>query len=277
MTEKNEVSETIDAVAKLTENIPIYQDLVQPTAIEMGKNIHTVSKVVTVALAPVRGLVWGFERIEYYLSESLTKKLEKTPDSEVDAPPMNIAGPVFEAMRFTSDEVELQNMFANLLANSMDRTTRSNAHPAFVEIIKNLNSDEAKILKFISETRNSGGFTIPVVDQAAYYPKRQGVTVIHPLISSIASQADCEHTELVATYLSNLIRLGIFTVSENPLVKDGIYDQVEQLELYNSNKLDIESMQQHMDEPVNYRAVRKNITMTSFGNDLIEIAVRNKA
>lgn len=45
MTEKNEVTETINAVAKLTENIPLYKDLVQPTAIEMGKNIHTVSKV----------------------------------------------------------------------------------------------------------------------------------------------------------------------------------------------------------------------------------------
>ncbi|ENI8081898.1 TPA: DUF4393 domain-containing protein [Vibrio vulnificus] len=277
MNEKNQVSETIDAVAKLTENIPVYQDLVQPAAIEMGKNIHTVSKVVTVALAPVRGLVWGFERIESYLSQSLTKKLEKTPDSEVDVPPTNIAGPVFEAMRFTSEDAELQNMFANLLANSMDRSTKSNAHPAFVEILKNINSDEAKILKFISENRKGSGVSIPVVDQAAFYPKRNGVTVIHPLISAITYHAGCNYPELVATYLSNLIRLGVFTVSDNHLVKDGIYDQVEQLDIYHANKLDIENMQQHLNEPVNYRSLRRSISLTRFGKDLLDIAVRDKA
>ncbi|EPW5502376.1 DUF4393 domain-containing protein [Vibrio vulnificus] len=277
MNEKNQVSETIDAVAKLTENIPVYQDLVQPAAIEMGKNIHTVSKVVTVALAPVRGLVWGFERIESYLSQSLTKKLEKTPDSEVDVPPTNIAGPVFEAMRFTSEDAELQNMFANLLANSMDRSTKSNAHPAFVEILKNINSDEAKILKFISENRKGSGVSIPVVDQAAFYPKRNGVTVIHPLISAITYHAGCNYPELVATYLSNLIRLGVFTVSDNHLVKDGIYDQVEQLDIYHANKLEIENMQQHLNEPVNYRSQRRSISLTRFGKDLLDIAVRDKA
>jgi hypothetical protein len=277
MTEKNEVSETINAVAKLTENIPVYQDLVQPSAIEMGKNIHTVSKVVTVALAPVRGLVWGFDRIESYLSQSLTKKLEKTPDSDVDVPPTNIAGPVFEAMRFTSDDLELQNMFANLLANSMDRSTKSSAHPAFVEILKNINSDEAKVLKFISESRKGSGFSIPVVDQAAFYPKRKGVTVIHPLMSAITYQAGCEYPELVATYLSNLIRLGVFTISDSSLVKAGIYDQVEQLDIYHGNKLDIENMRHHLDEPVEYRALKKNISLTRFGKDLLEIAVRDKA
>ncbi|HFQ5018356.1 DUF4393 domain-containing protein [Vibrio vulnificus] len=243
----------------------------------MGKNIHTVSKVVTVALAPVRGLVWGFERIESYLSQSLTKKLEKTPDSEVDVPPTNIAGPVFEAMRFTSEDAELQNMFANLLANSMDRSTKSNAHPAFVEILKNINSDEAKILKFISENRKGSGVSIPVVDQAAFYPKRNGVTVIHPLISAITYHAGCNYPELVATYLSNLIRLGVFTVSDNHLVKDGIYDQVEQLDIYHANKLDIENMQQHLNEPVNYRSLRRSISLTRFGKDLLDIAVRDKA
>ncbi|MCU8326414.1 DUF4393 domain-containing protein [Vibrio vulnificus] len=243
----------------------------------MGKNIHTVSKVVTVALAPVRGLVWGFERIESYLSQSLTKKLEKTPDSEVDVPPTNIAGPVFEAMRFTSEDAELQNMFANLLANSMDRSTKSNAHPAFVEILKNINSDEAKILKFISENRKGSGVSIPVVDQAAFYPKRNGVTVIHPLISAITYHAGCNYPELVATYLSNLIRLGVFTVSDNHLVKDGIYDQVEQLGIYHANKLDIENMQQHLNEPVNYRSLRRSISLTRFGKDLLDIAVRDKA
>ncbi|NNN46229.1 MULTISPECIES: DUF4393 domain-containing protein [unclassified Vibrio] len=276
MSEKSEMTETIDAVSKLAEHVPIYQDLVQPTAVEMGKNLHTVSKVVTVALAPVRGLVWGFERIESYLSQSLSKKLENTPESEIVVPPTNIAGPVFEAMRFTSEQAELQNMFANLLANSMDQSTKAKAHPAFVEILKNINGDEARVLKHIALTRKGSSFTLPVIDQAAFYPQRQGTTIIHPLTSSIGYQASCKNPELTATYLNNLVRLGIFSVSENSLVREGVYDCVEQSELYQNNRLHICSMKSYLDEPLDYRALRKSISLTKFGKDLLDIAVCDK-
>ena len=55
---------------------------------------------------------------------------------------------------------ELRNMYANLLAASMLKDEKENAHPSFVEIIKQLSPDEAKLLKKISES----GDAYPLID-----------------------------------------------------------------------------------------------------------------
>jgi len=271
----SEIKETIDAVSKLTENIPIYEDLVQPTAQELGRNLHTVSKVVTVALSPVKGLVWGFERIEAYLSDSLSQKLENTAEKNIQAPPVKIAGPVFEALRFCSEEIELKEMFANLLANSMDKKTKHEAHPAFVEVLKNINGEEAKILLYIAAQNNSN-YVFPVIDQSIFFKSSSSSTIINPLTSMIASDAGCQFLEMAVTYINNLTRLGILVISDHALVKAGMYDEIEKSKLFIKNKKNIESMQQHSKDTIKHKSTKKNISLTNFGIDFINIAVRDK-
>lgn len=277
MNEDNGMKDTIDAAAGLMKAVPVYDDLLQPAAQELGKNLHTVSKVVTVALAPVRGLVWGFERIETYLGESLSRKLANTPRENIEPPPVKVAGPVFEAMRFCTEDEELKEMFSNLLANSMDKETKNRSHPAFVEVLKNLTSDEAKILNYIASFKSPNLLNVfPVIDQTASYPSRNANTVINPLTSVIATNSGCENPELVATYINNLTRLGVFGVKETPLVKSNVYDEIENSENYKKNQKYIESMDQYLEEPVEHKAIRRHVYMTSFGKDLLDIAVRNK-
>lgn len=271
------MKDTIDAAAGLMKAVPVYDDLLQPAARELGKNLHTVSKVVTVSLAPVRGLVYGFEQIEKYLRESLTRKLANTPPENIESPPVKVAGPVFEAMRFCTEDEELKEMFSNLLANSMDKETKSRAHPAFVEVLKNLSSDEAKILNYIASSQPSNIRRVfPVIDQAAFYPNSNSYAVINHLTSKIAIESDCVNPELVASYINNLTRLGVFAISDKSLVKPNAYQAIQNSDIYKKNQENIKSMQQHLDEPVNHKAIRKNVSLTSFGNDLIDIAVRNK-
>src|SRR5207249_1471573 len=71
---------------------------------------------------------------------------------------VSIAAPAVEAARFKSEEPDLQEMFANLLATAIDQRVRGRALPAFIEVLKQLTSDEAKLLKKI-ET----GLAVPIV------------------------------------------------------------------------------------------------------------------
>ena len=271
------MKDTIDAAAGLMKAVPVYHDLLQPTAKELGKNLHTVSKVVTAALAPVRGLVWGFERIETYLGESLSRKLANTRPENIEPPPVKVAGPVFEAMRFCTEDEELREMFSNLLANSMDKASKSRAHPAFVEVLKNISSDEAKILNHIADSRPSKLLRVfPVIDQMASYPSRKANTVINPLTSVIAIESSCENPELAPTYINNLTRLGVFGINELAFSDHTVYSEIENSEKYKKNQEYIESMDKYIEEPVEYESKKKNVYLTSFGNDLLEIAVRNK-
>ncbi len=126
-----------------------YNENFKPAAAELGKTATTISKSINLALLPLESVVWSFEKIRQQLSGLLAKKLENTPVEKIEPPPIHIAGPAIEAMRFSSEQPDLQEMFANLIANSMNIDTRSSTHPAFVEIIKQLSGVEATFLIFV--------------------------------------------------------------------------------------------------------------------------------
>ncbi|ENM3807683.1 hypothetical protein VCSRO184_3562 [Vibrio cholerae] len=146
----NSVSETINAVSGLVDKIPVYEDLVQPAARQAGKALETVGRTVNAALMPIRGVVWGIEKIEEFVHNSVSSKLENTPIEDIVTPRVTVAGPALEALRFTGNESTLREMYSNLLANAMDARTEKHVHPSFVEIIKQLLPQEAKLLTILS-------------------------------------------------------------------------------------------------------------------------------
>ena len=56
MSDENKVRDSIDAVTGLVKAVPVYSDLAQPAAKELGKGLVTVAKAVNIALAPVGAL-----------------------------------------------------------------------------------------------------------------------------------------------------------------------------------------------------------------------------
>lgn len=123
-----------------------YNDALHPGLSEAGK---------TIAL-PFRAINWIAEVASDYfvdkmknthkLQECVQEKLSDTPSDMLCEPPKNIAVPAIISNSYTDDD-ELRSMYANLLANSMKRDTQNQAHPSFVEVIKQLSPDEALILK----------------------------------------------------------------------------------------------------------------------------------
>jgi len=144
------VTGTIEAVAGLVKSIPIYQDALQPAAIEVGKALGTLAKTIHVALAPVSALVWGYDQAKEFISTRVAEKLKNVPAEQICTPNPMVAGPALEALKYTGHESTLSEMYANLLATSLDSTTAATAHPAFVEIIKQLTPPEAKLIELLT-------------------------------------------------------------------------------------------------------------------------------
>ena len=144
------VTGTIEAVAGLVKSIPIYQDALQPAAIEVGKALGTLAKTIHVALAPVSALVWGYDQVKEFISTRVAEKLKNIPTEQICTPNPMVAGPALEALKYTGHESTLSEMYANLLATSLDSTTAATAHPAFVEIIKQLTPPEAKLIELLT-------------------------------------------------------------------------------------------------------------------------------
>jgi len=149
--EDSNIKDVIDATTGLVKAIPIYVDLVQPAAKEIGHALGTVAKTVNLVLAPVSGVVWSYDLIRDFVTTRVSEKLKTTPLENIVSPNPVVAGPTLEALKYSGHEKILSEMYANLLANAVDVNTLDKAHPSFVEIIKQLSPMEAKLLLFLSE------------------------------------------------------------------------------------------------------------------------------
>lgn len=222
-----EVKGTIEAVTGLVKAVPVYDDLVQPAAKELGKSLETLAKAINVALYPVSGLVWGFEQIKGFLDTKLASKLKDVPPEDIIPPKPNVAGPAVEALRYTGHEESLSDMYASLLASAMDRNTADGAHPAFVEIIKQLTSDEAKLIAYFLQP-----LPFPVVKVRAESKELgQGGYDVAVNVSLFGEQAGLALPNLTPSYLDNLSRLGLIDIQPKySYINVAYYEELENSE-----------------------------------------------
>ncbi|WP_430457973.1 DUF4393 domain-containing protein [Rheinheimera sp.] len=216
------VEGTIKAVTGLVKEIPVYEDAIQPVAKEAGKALQTLGRTVNAALLPVRGLVWGIEKIEEFVQTKVTKKLSKVPVENICTPDPAVAGPALESLRYTGHKESLSELYANLLASAMDKETAKTAHPGFVEIIRNMSADEARLLEYIIKNQ-----VAPIVDIKRVLLKQEGEIKVSELVSTLSYDAGLEHRDLSASYLINLERLGLVEIPrDSHLTKADAYDRI---------------------------------------------------
>jgi len=144
------LKDIIDSTTGLVKAVPIYDDLIQPAAKEIGTALATVAKTVNLALAPVSGVIWSYETIKDFVSTKVSAKLKNVPPENIITPDPIVAGPALEALKYTAHESTLRELYANLLASALDSDTADSTHPSSVELIKQLSATEAQILNFLS-------------------------------------------------------------------------------------------------------------------------------
>lgn len=210
MTEENKIRDAADAIKGVVEAIPVYQDVVQPAAKELGTALQTVAKTLHIVLAPISALVWGYDRVKDFVSHDVAKKLEGVPVEELGEPEPHVAGPALEALRYTGYQEELRELYANLLATSIDMATATQAHPAFVEMIKQISPDEARIVRLLARR-----FATPMIDvRREEKESRLGTWVVRNF-TLLPLEANCAAINLGPIYLNNLQRLGIVELRED--------------------------------------------------------------
>lgn len=97
--------------------------------------------------------------VEKMRDETLNEATKILPEN-IQEPKLNILGPALEASKYYIEEEELRNMFAKLIASSMDKSKSSQVHPSFVEVIKQMSSKEAFLLKNLKAQNPFGRITL---------------------------------------------------------------------------------------------------------------------
>lgn len=175
MGEENQKKERTGVVLP---NLPedVVNKALVPAATEFGKKIvpagkelgSFVNKIVVNALHPIELMIWGYDNIKKWLTNDLTCRLKDIPAEKIKSPDPRVAVPIIDALRYAGSNETIRDMFANLLASAMNTDLSDHVHPAFVELVKQLDVMDAKILEYLFKNYQSAYINIRETDEKGY-------------------------------------------------------------------------------------------------------------
>lgn len=269
MGDENKIRDAADAITGLVKAVPVYQDLVQPAAKELGAGLEVVAKTVLIALTPFKLMVWGYDQIENFLVTTVAEKLKDVPPERITNPDPHVVGPALQALRFTGHQEQLRELYANLLATSLDVDTAAKAHPAFVSIINSMSPDEARIMRLFSASQDGQWGEMPIVEVRRIVDDQHHWEVPFRSVSTIGADAGCVNEKLVASFLDNLSRLGLLEIDrETFLANPNTYEGIEEVarEMARHSGLDIETLE----------LSRGHVAVTDFGKLFCDACVKSQ-
>ncbi|MBE7014678.1 MAG: DUF4393 domain-containing protein [Ruminococcaceae bacterium] len=209
-------NEMIDITKEVAKEIAkdAYNDAGKPIAKPTGELMGLVPRAIKAALSPLEQ--WILQK-EYNVAETkrlLEKKLENISPDLIESPEPYIAVPTLQYISYCMDNEELRDMYANLLANSMNKVVKNGVHPGFVEIIKQLSPDEAKILRYLHSNP-----LVPVIG-IRVHKKPKGTVVVEHLFTNITELCGCENIGDYQKYVDNLTRLGLVNIPQDECLSD---------------------------------------------------------
>lgn len=228
---------------------------------ELGEAARTVAKTINNALLPLAAVNFAFDKARAYFADTfqsdLSNKAEAIPPEYVVEPKSSIAGPALQGLAFTHEEPNLKEMYLSLLATAMDGRKVGDAHPAFVEIIKQLTSEEAQLLRNLLSLSH----TIPIVEIRRTVSGERGWHILARHLVNFRNTAGAPVQDpAVPAMIDNWIRLGLVDVDyTRHLTAEEAYTWVEERPEYNHFRA------QHESEKVKISIQKGVIRRTALG------------
>lgn len=185
------------------------------------------------------------------MRHAVAERLKGLPEEKITKPNPRIAVPATQALVYCMSESLIREMFANLLAADMNLDTKRHAHPAFVGIIREMTSTEAKILQVVSKR--------PQMRMSVEIVSSQEWREIERAISFSIEGAGLD----VFEGLSNLERLRLIEIR-----RDVPLGELEMGDL----KVDHPYLAQPEDE-LPWRVAKVGITLTPLGESFVDVCL----
>ena len=241
-----------DEVKVTREGIAIVADIIKaagdnPQVKEAGANLGqtalTLTKAINNVLLPLAAVNFAFDKAHTYFNKKFesdfSAKTAAIPEECIVEPKASIAGPVLQGIAFSHEEPNLKDMYLSLLATAMDSRSASDAHPAFVEIIKQLNSQEAHLLPSLLRPSN-----MPIAQIKKTKTDKPGYLLLHTHVLNLrdlASDLPIEDPRQTAM-VDNWIRLGLVRVDYTQwMTAENAYGWVEERPEYQRIRQQFES------------------------------------
>lgn len=130
------------------------------------------------------------------------------PVEDIQNPKIKIIGPALEASKYYIEEEELRQMFAKVITSSLNSKRNPLIHSSFVEIIKQMDVLDAKILNYLKSLNVAPNYPIPTLQQVINIDDKE--LIQYPIIFFTD---DLHEVYKNSASLINLNRLGLIDVN----------------------------------------------------------------
>ncbi|MBN9340262.1 MAG: DUF4393 domain-containing protein [Comamonadaceae bacterium] len=207
--------EVLSEVIKLAGDDPN----VKKAGSELGKTALTITRTINNALLPLAAVNFAFEKARKYFADrfdqDLQEKANNIPPEELIEPKASVAGPALQGLAFAHEEEGLKSLFLELLAGAMDRRKASVVHPAFVEIVKQLEAEEARHLQAILKTD-----ILPIGTLVRQHKTNGSQITLRRHVLQMTNGENPVIVEGLGAMVDNWNRLGLVTVSYTDTLTD---------------------------------------------------------
>ncbi|MCX9005717.1 DUF4393 domain-containing protein [Citrobacter portucalensis] len=244
--------------------VPVYEDALSPFAKELSKGLVSITRMVNLGVFLVEDSVNAVTSVLRMTAENLAL----LPPKQISFDRPRVALQALNEAKFAINEDEIQRLFSNLISASLDKETSKLAHPAYIEIIKQLQPDEAKILRFMFNKENHRKGHAPTIDiiQQDLEDSNLTITSTRLEVNLICEDAGCDNPENSVMYFSNLKRLGLLAPTSGTS-----FPKEEHERIFSSEKVkEICSVNSHLDR-VSYKSGQ--YSFTGFGRGFVDSCV----
>lgn len=259
--EKSVVGELVGQTSGVLEKA--YDDLAHPTAKSLGNTASLIPRTIGVWLGKWEKWVINGEESIRLTAEAVREKADKIPEEKLTEPEPYVAIPAVQQLSYCYDSEVLREMYANLLVSSMNTDTKGQVHPAFVDIIKQLTPDEAKLLKSIAKETSY----IPLIDLQIQLGSGRGHI---PFLKNYTNIGDrvCDTPTNICAYIENLDRLKLVCILEDIHMTDrDKYIPLENSPYYSTLK------NIKLPEGKTFTTKQKSFVITEFGKSFIDTCI----
>ncbi len=249
--------------------VPIYEDALSPFAKEVSKGLVSIASMVNSGVFLVEDSVIALTNVLRMTAENLAI----LPPDRISFERPRIALQALNEAKYLINEHEIQSLFSNLITSSLDIDNSNTAHPAYIEVIKQLQSDEALVLKYMFDKekhRKGHGPTIDVICSNTD-SHGNGMTSTTSEINLICEDAGCKSPSNSVLYFSNLKRTGLLDHSSSGTSFPP--EEHERIFLSEKTKL-ITERNPHLDKS-SFKSGQYNFT--GFGHGFVESCISNSS
>ena len=189
--------------------------------------IRETANMVAEKLAEFSHAVWEWQDIKSFTIARIQEIIaDHGLAPEMLGPPRtDISLPAIEAMRYSP----LRHEIVYLIAATMDESRSEIAHPAFIEIIKQLTVDEIRLLSALPEKKN----VIPLINLNYVDQIDQIKFAVRCVIPESIAEI-CSKKRAIPTYIDNLLRLKLVEMPSGlKIAQDTYYETLRKAPFLN--------------------------------------------